>query len=85
MHHAKGVEFPIVSIFAVNDGVVTLATEDLLSDGRMNAANELKQQRCLFYVATSRARDRLIVSSNSPPSRCIAPTRPSLQNELSSQ
>lgn len=63
MHRVKGLEFPVVFVAAVNAGLMPLATPDLTSDDPLLAAQATRQERCLLYVATSRARDRLYVTS----------------------
>lgn len=63
MHRVKGLEFPVVFVVAVNDGIVPLSTSDLNSEDALVAARAELQERCLLYVATSRARDQLFVTS----------------------
>lgn len=63
MHRVKGLEFPAVFLVAANDGFVPLDTPDLASSDPLVAAHAELQERCLLYVATSRARDQLFVTS----------------------
>ncbi len=72
MHRVKGLEFPIVFVAAVNDGLVPLSTNDLRSEDPLVAAQAEKQERCLLYVATSRARDQLFVTSYESQSPFVA-------------
>jgi superfamily I DNA/RNA helicase len=72
MHRVKGLEFPIVFVAAANDGFVPLATNDLKSEDPLVAAQAELQERCLLYVATSRARDQLFVTSYETQSPFVA-------------
>jgi superfamily I DNA/RNA helicase len=76
IHGAKGLEFPVVHIPGMNagtlprtppappcappDGMIAGATGSALEIFRLRQAEE---QECLFYVALSRARDRLLLYS----------------------
>lgn len=55
MHAAKGLEFPVVFIIGLEDGIVPLYWSSL---DELNAAEE----RRLFYVGMTRAKDRLVLS-----------------------
>lgn len=72
IHGAKGLEFPIVHIPAMNAGTLPRAAQSskcppptgMIDGGEADTAQELrreheKEQECLFYVALTRARDRL--------------------------
>ena len=63
MHRVKGLEYPVMFVAAVNDGLVPLATAELSSDDPLVAALADQRERCLLYVAASRARDQLFVTS----------------------
>lgn len=56
MHAAKGLEFPVVFVVGCEDGLVPLRP---LAD---QAATDLAEERRLFYVALTRARDQLYLS-----------------------
>ena len=61
MHAAKGLEFPVVFICGVNDGLIPLK-------GGSRGEPDREEERRLFYVGMTRARDQLILlSSGSPP------------------
>ncbi|QJY51070.1 DEAD/DEAH box helicase [Pseudonocardia broussonetiae] len=61
MHRAKGTEFSCVAIIGAEAGVVPLSwLVDELPEPERPAA--LGRERSLFYVASSRARDELVVS-----------------------
>ena len=55
LHAAKGLEFPVVFIVGLEDGIVQLHWSSL---DESNAAEE----RRLFYVGMTRAKDRLVLS-----------------------
>jgi DNA helicase-2/ATP-dependent DNA helicase PcrA len=58
LHAAKGLEFACVFIVGLEDGVLPLhwgKAEDV-------AAEELAEERRLFYVGMTRAKDRLVLS-----------------------
>ncbi|MDR1429891.1 MAG: exodeoxyribonuclease V subunit gamma [Spirochaetaceae bacterium] len=59
IHAAKGLEFPVVFIAGAEDGIMphTRSIED--GDGE---SNPLEEERRLFYVALTRARDKLYIS-----------------------
>jgi len=54
MHSAKGTEYPVVCIIA--------AETDIIPHKRSIAENGEEEERRLFYVATTRAKDRLYIS-----------------------
>jgi superfamily I DNA/RNA helicase len=59
MHRMKGLEFARVLLAGVQDGTMPQQVE--AADEGARAEHEL-QERCLFYVASSRARDELVVT-----------------------
>ena len=79
MHGSKGLEFPVVHIPGLNDGSLprspnaSLARGILPPDGLIEGAEGkaidavragiVQEQECLFFVALSRARDRLLLYS----------------------
>ena len=64
IHAAKGLEFPIVFICGVNDGRIPLRSSRLDSD--------IDEERRLFYVGMTRARDELILLTSRAPSLFLA-------------
>lgn len=69
MHGMKGLEFGRVGVIGVADGVVPLAravTPD--STDAVAHAHDLQRERCLLFVACTRARDDLYVSYTGDPS-----------------
>jgi DNA helicase-2/ATP-dependent DNA helicase PcrA len=57
IHASKGLEFPVVFIAGAEDGIIP--HERSLEDG----GGDLEEERRLFYVAITRARDKLFISS----------------------
>lgn len=73
LHRIKGLEFPIVFIAGVDRGHMPLATPELEAPDPVVAAHAMKRERCLFYVAASRARDQLFVSASGTRSPFLSP------------
>jgi superfamily I DNA/RNA helicase len=69
MHAMKGLEFRAVAVIGVEEGVVpdpaTIATDD--GDPLARAQN-VQRERCVLFVACTRARDHLYVSHTGEPS-----------------
>jgi DNA helicase-2/ATP-dependent DNA helicase PcrA len=57
IHASKGLEFPVVFIIGAEDGIIPHAR--CLEEGDGN----VEEERRLFYVAITRARDKLFISS----------------------
>ncbi len=68
MHRIKGLEFPVVFVVSVNEDEVPLRTPELASDDPVVKHRTEVAERCLLYVAASRARDVLYVTSHGAPS-----------------
>ncbi|WP_373657538.1 UvrD-helicase domain-containing protein [Sporomusa acidovorans] len=64
MHAAKGLEFPVTFICGVNDGLIPLRSS--------NAGCDTDEERRLFYVGMTRARDELILLTSRTPSPFVA-------------
>jgi DNA helicase-2/ATP-dependent DNA helicase PcrA len=68
IHAAKGLEFPVVFVIGVNEGVLP----HLRADG----AHDIDEERRLFYVATTRAKERLeLVYARERGGQKVAPSR----------
>jgi superfamily I DNA/RNA helicase len=73
MHGMKGLEFQAVAVIGVGQGTVpspsavTPASEDPLAHGQ-----DLQRERCVLFVACTRARDHLYVSYAGEPSPFLA-------------
>ncbi len=67
MHRAKGLEFKAVAVIGCDVGVLPLkaAMKDLVDDADRDAFVE--QERQLLYVACTRARERLLITSAGEP------------------
>ncbi len=74
MHAMKGLEFQAVAVVGVEQGLVpepgavTPETEDPLA-----YAQDLQRERCVLFVACTRARDHLHVSGAGEPSPFLPP------------
>jgi superfamily I DNA/RNA helicase len=69
MHGMKGLEFQAVAVIGVADGIVPApnALTDV-ADDPVAYAQDLQRERCLLFVALTRARDRLYISYSGSPS-----------------
>ena len=62
IHAAKGLEYPVVFIAGAEDGIIPHARS--LEDGDGDSdLRPIEEERRLFYVAITRARDKLIITS----------------------
>ena len=74
MHAMKGLEFQAVAVIGVEQGLVpepaavTPESEDALAH-----AQDLQRERCVLFVACTRARDHLYVSGTGEPSMFLPP------------
>jgi uncharacterized protein (TIGR00375 family) len=67
MHAAKGLEFPVVFVVGLEDGLVPFSwnprrDEDGPDEDAQAKADAAAEERRLFYVAMTRAKDRLVLS-----------------------
>jgi len=72
MHLAKGLEFKAVVVMACDDEVLPLQAriESVADEVELDDVYDTERQ--LFYVACTRARDRLLISSVSPASEFLS-------------
>ncbi len=70
LHGSKGLEFPVVMIYGVRKGLIPFAGVKTSSDE--------KEERRLFYVGLTRARDVLILTSSQEPSSFLKEISPEL-------
>ncbi|MFJ6482908.1 UvrD-helicase domain-containing protein [Streptomyces sp. NPDC091682] len=75
MHAMKGLEFRAVSVLGVSDGTIPFAREITAreSDALQHEA-DLLRERCLLFVACTRAREALVVTWSSDPSPFLPPS-----------
>ena len=71
MHLAKGMEFKAVVVMACDDEVIPLQSriESVIDDSDLQEVYDT--ERHLLYVACTRARDRLMVTSVAPASEFV--------------
>lgn len=71
MHLAKGLEFRAVAVMACDDEVIPLqeCIENVGDDAELQEAYDTERQ--LLYVACTRARDHLLVTSVEPASEFL--------------
>jgi DNA helicase-2/ATP-dependent DNA helicase PcrA len=62
IHASKGLEFPVVFIAGAENGIIPheRSLEDVPGD---SGVNPVEEERRLFYVAITRARDKLFITS----------------------
>ena len=69
MHGMKGLEFQAVAVIGVADG--TVPAPNALTEAAADPvahAQDLQRERCLLFVALTRARDHLYISCSGSPS-----------------
>ena len=70
MHRMKGLEFSRVLLAAVQDGSMPL--DIAMTPDEVSREGHERQERCLLYVASTRARDELIITGFGRPSRFLS-------------
>jgi superfamily I DNA/RNA helicase len=69
MHGTKGLEFQAVAVIGVEQGQVPLASAITpASEDTVAHAQDVQRERCVLFVACTRARDHLYVSGTGAPS-----------------
>ena len=81
MHLAKGLEFRSVCVMACDDGILPLENRLDISGDEDELELHFETERHLFYVACTRARDDLLVTSVRPRSEFIDDLEQSLVTE----
>ena len=71
MHLAKGLEFKAVAVMACDDEVIPLQSRVESVNDQTDLDEVLNSERHLFYVACTRARDQLLVTSVDPSSEFL--------------
>ena len=74
MHSFKGLEFARLAVIAANNDNLppTVAVTPAAEDQTQHDLDMLRE-RCLLYVACTRARDELVVTSSGTPSNLLPP------------
>lgn len=75
MHLAKGLEFKAVAVMACDDDILPLQSRIEAVADEVELDDVYETERHLFYVACTRARDRLLISGVSPASEFFADLR----------
>lgn len=75
MHLAKGLEFKAVIVMACDDEVLPLQSRIEAVADEVELDDVYETERQLFYVACTRARDRLLVSGVAPGSEFVGDLR----------
>jgi len=75
MHLAKGLEFRSVAVMACDDEVVPLQARIEAVSDKSDLEEVYNTERHLLYVACTRARERLLLTSTSPESEFICDLR----------
>jgi superfamily I DNA/RNA helicase len=72
MHSAKGTEFARLVVVGLNADAVPLpvavTNED---DDPVQHEHDVLRERCLLYVACTRARDELVLTGSGPPTKLL--------------
>jgi superfamily I DNA/RNA helicase len=71
MHRVKGLEFDVMIIAGVNDGVIPLATASADADSDFAQIEVETKERSLLYVAATRARHYVLISCSGAPSKFV--------------
>jgi len=75
MHLAKGLEFRAVAVMACDDEVVPSQKRIETVGDEADLQDVYDTERQLLYVACTRARDHLLVTSGGPPSEFLEDLR----------
>ncbi len=68
MHRLKGLEFKRMLLAGVQQGLVPLTLPDAAFPDEASRDDHKRRERCLFYVAATRARDELLITGFGGPS-----------------
>ena len=75
MHYAKGLEFKAVIVMGCDEDKLTLMERVEAAGNEVELEDVYETERRLFYVACTRARDRLLVTGIAPGSEFLADLR----------
>ena len=68
MHGMKGLEFQAVAVIGVEDGIVPAPAVTAADVDQLAHDQDVLRERCVLFVACTRARDHLYVSYTGKPS-----------------
>lgn len=72
MHRMKGLEFRCVAVAGVGDDIVPMASAiTAVEDDQVTHERDLQRERCIVFVACTRAREQLTVTWHGSPSRFL--------------
>jgi superfamily I DNA/RNA helicase len=75
MHASKGMEFARVVVLGLNQDTVPLAIAvTSAADDPLQHQQDVMRERCLLYVACTRARDALVLTGSGPSSPFLSPS-----------
>ena len=73
MHGMKGLEFQAVAVIGVADGIVPAPSAVVnAAEDPVAHTQDLQRERCLLFVALTRARDHLYISYSGSPSTFLS-------------
>jgi superfamily I DNA/RNA helicase len=72
MHRAKGLEFTVVVVAGCDESILPKASVLATLSDEVDRNTFIAQEKCLFYVACTRARERLLVTYVGKPSNLIS-------------
>lgn len=72
MHRAKGLEFKVVVVAGCDESILPKASVLATFSDEVDRATFIAQEKCLFYVACTRARERLLVTYVGKPSSLMS-------------
>jgi superfamily I DNA/RNA helicase len=72
LHRIKGLEFPVVILAGASGDILPYPSPELGSEDPIVRGQALLRERCLLYVATSRARDELYVFCHGTPTPLLS-------------
>lgn len=73
MHGMKGLEFQAVAVVGVADGIVpSVSALTNFAGDPVAYGQDVQRERCLLFVALTRARDHLYISYSGPPSAFLS-------------
>jgi superfamily I DNA/RNA helicase/mRNA-degrading endonuclease RelE of RelBE toxin-antitoxin system len=81
MHRVKGLEFDRVVVAGATDKVLPLASAIARASDEAAREDATQQERALFYVALTRARQEVLITSHGTPSAWLRSTVPATSND----